>query len=95
MATKVYVESLSWNTTDETLMQAFSAYCNVLDATVSRDEDTGRSKGFGFVTFSTKDEAEAAIAGLNDQEVDGSKVKVSLADEGQITQDPSGDGEDA
>lgn len=89
-----------------------------------RDRDTGRSRGFGYVNFSTNDEAEAAITGMNDQvwmapfmicigyvslygqtyvialvlnfqELDGRRVKVSLADATQTTQGgsgPSGDG---
>lgn len=44
-----------------------------------RDRDTGRSRGFGFVTYGTSDEANAAIAALNEHELDGRRVKVNLA----------------
>lgn len=44
-----------------------------------RDRDTGRSRGFGFVTYGSTDEASAAIAALNEQELDGRRVKVNLA----------------
>jgi len=44
-----------------------------------RDRDTGRSRGFGFVTFGSGSEAEAAIGGLNEQELDGRRIKVNLA----------------
>jgi len=44
-----------------------------------RDRDTGRSRGFGFVTFGTSQEADSAINGLNEQELDGRRIKVNLA----------------
>ncbi|PAV18913.1 RNA-binding domain-containing [Pyrrhoderma noxium] len=68
MASKVYVGNLSWNTTDDTLRKAFSEYGQVLDSIVMRDRDTGRSRGFGFVTFSSEAEATGAISALNEQE---------------------------
>jgi len=76
---KVYVGNLSWNTTDEILREAFSQFGNVVDSIVMRDRDTGRSRGFGFVTFGTPQEAESAIASLHDQELDGRRIKVNLA----------------
>ncbi|KAH7888333.1 hypothetical protein F5I97DRAFT_1851660 [Phlebopus sp. FC_14] len=79
MSAKIYVGNLSWNTTDDTLRQAFSQYGQVIDSIVMRDRDTGRSRGFGFVTYSSPIEAETAIASLNEQEIDGRRVKVNLA----------------
>ncbi|KAL9540974.1 Cinnamyl-alcohol dehydrogenase Flavonol reductase/cinnamoyl-CoA reductase [Mucor bainieri] len=79
MSTKVYVGNLSWNTTDETLRQAFSDYGQVLDAIVMRDRDTGRSRGFGFVTYADPGSAEVAVNSLNEQELDGRRIKVNMA----------------
>jgi len=76
---KVYVGNLSWNTTDDSLRAAFSSFGQILDSIVMRDRDTGRSRGFGFVTFSSAQEASGAIAGLNEQELDGRRIRVNLA----------------
>ncbi|CAE6486414.1 unnamed protein product [Rhizoctonia solani] len=59
--------------------QAFSDYGQVLDSIVMRDRDTGRSRGFGFVTYSSGEEANAAVGGMNDQDLDGRRIKVNLA----------------
>ncbi|ESK86449.1 glycine-rich rna binding protein [Moniliophthora roreri MCA 2997] len=75
---KVYVGNLSWNTTDDTLRQVFSDYGHVADSIVMRDRDTGRSRGFGFVAFSNDQEAQVAITQLNEQELDGRRIKVNL-----------------
>ncbi|EIM82949.1 RNA-binding domain-containing protein [Stereum hirsutum FP-91666 SS1] len=79
MSAKVYVGNLSWNTTDDTLRQAFSEFGAILDSIVMRDRETGRSRGFGFVTFGTPEEADAAINNLNEQELDGRRIRVNLA----------------
>ncbi|KAI0829893.1 hypothetical protein BC628DRAFT_1359236 [Trametes gibbosa] len=79
MSTKVYVGNLSWNTTDDSLRSAFGNYGQILDSIVMRDRDTGRSRGFGFVTFSSAGEAQNAIQSLNEQELDGRRIKVNLA----------------
>jgi RNA recognition motif-containing protein len=65
---KVFVGNLSWNTTDDTLSQAFSEFGHVLDALVMRDRETGRSRGFGFVTFGSSKEAQDSVEGLNETE---------------------------
>ncbi|KAJ3118365.1 hypothetical protein HDU96_002207 [Phlyctochytrium bullatum] len=79
--TKVFVGNLSWGTTDDSLRGAFGPYGNVTDAIVLRDRETGRSRGFGFVTFETPEEAQAAIDGLNERDLDGRSVRVNLANE--------------
>ncbi|KAJ6593692.1 hypothetical protein B0H19DRAFT_919584, partial [Mycena capillaripes] len=71
--------NLSWNTDDESLKNAFSEFGSVQDSIVMKDRETGRSRGFGFVTFGSAQEAEAAITGLNDQDLDGRRIKVNLA----------------
>jgi RNA recognition motif-containing protein len=84
MATKVYVGNLSWNTTDDSLRSAFERNnqvnpLTVTDSIVMRDRDTGRSRGFGFVTFGSPEEAQSAIDNLNETELDGRRIRVNLA----------------
>ncbi|CCU99179.1 unnamed protein product [Malassezia sympodialis ATCC 42132] len=76
---KVYVGNLSWNTTDDGLAEAFSPYGQLTDYIVMKDRETGRSRGFGFVTFMTQQEADAAIMALNEQELDGRRIRVNMA----------------
>ncbi|WFD36115.1 hypothetical protein MCUN1_002986 [Malassezia cuniculi] len=76
---KVYVGNLSWNTTDDGLARAFSPYGQLTDYIVMKDRDTGRSRGFGFVTFMTQQEADAAIMALNEEELDGRRIRVNMA----------------
>ncbi|KAK0213025.1 hypothetical protein DFS33DRAFT_1285959 [Desarmillaria ectypa] len=79
MSTKVYVGNLSWNTTDDSLRQAFSQFGTILDSIVMRDRESGRSRGFGFVTYGDPQEAQGAIDALHEQELDGRRIKVNLA----------------
>ncbi|KAJ3124353.1 hypothetical protein HK098_001177 [Nowakowskiella sp. JEL0407] len=79
--TKVFVGNLSWGTTDESLRSSFSQYGDVQECIVLKDRETGRSRGFGFVTFGSAEEAEASIQGLNDQDLDGRNIRVNLANE--------------
>ncbi|KAJ4253766.1 Cinnamyl-alcohol dehydrogenase Flavonol reductase/cinnamoyl-CoA reductase [Fusarium torreyae] len=76
---KLYVGNLSWNTTDDTLRDTFSQFGQVVDSIIMRDRDTGRARGFGFVTFSNEEEATAAVNGMNEQELDGRRLKVNPA----------------
>jgi cold-inducible RNA-binding protein len=76
---KLYVGNLAWNTTDESLRNAFAQFGNVLDCIVMRDRDTGRSRGFGMVTYGSASEAEDAISHMHEQELEGRRIKVNLA----------------
>lgn len=62
---KLFVGNLSWSVTSESLTQAFQEYGNVVGARVLYDGETGRSRGYGFVCFSTKSEMDTALESLN------------------------------
>lgn len=76
---KLFVGNLAWTTDSGCLQSAFSRFGQVLDAVVMQDTQTGRSRGFGFITFSEQSEADAAIEGLNDFVIDGRSVRVNYA----------------
>jgi cold-inducible RNA-binding protein len=78
---KLFVGSLSWNTTDEGLRRAFEKFGEVLEAKVIKDRDTDRSRGFGFVSFANPKDAMDAMQGMDGQELDGRTIKVNEAQE--------------
>jgi RNA recognition motif-containing protein len=79
MSTKLYVGNLSFNTSTQDLEQIFGESGTVQSANIIEDRDTGRSRGFGFVEMSSKEEAQAAIASLNGKEIDGRALTVNEA----------------
>ena len=79
MATKLFVGGLSWGTDDNGLRAAFEDFGEVVDAKVVTDRETGRSRGFGFVTFASADQAREAIEGMNNAELDGRTLTVNEA----------------
>lgn len=81
MGKKLFVGNLSWNVRDEELKTAFSEVGTVEEAVVIIDRMKNRSKGFGFVTMSSEEEAQKAVAELNGKEVDGRAINVSEARE--------------
>ena len=81
MGTKLFVGGLSWNTGDDMLRDAFAPFGTVAEAKVINDRDTGRSRGFGFVTMSDGAQAQAAIAKMNGATLDGRSIKVNEAEE--------------
>jgi len=76
---KLFVGGLSFKTTEEGLAEAFGKAGQVISAVVITDRMTHRSKGFGFVEMTNDDEADAAIAMYNNQELDGRRVVVNEA----------------
>jgi cold-inducible RNA-binding protein len=76
---RLYVGNLSYSVTSQSLEQLFSEFGQVKDATVVQDRDTGRSKGFGFVEMNDSSQAQAAIAALNEKEIDGRRLTVNEA----------------
>ena len=81
MSNKLFIGGLSWDTTDASLAQAFESFGKVVDAKVITDRESGRSRGFGFVTFEEESSATDAIAAMDGQMIDGRTVKVNIAQE--------------
>jgi len=81
MAKKLFVGGLAWATTDDTLRDAFSEFGEVTEAKVVSDRETGRSRGFGFVTFASDESAERARNEMNDQTLDGRTIRVDSAED--------------
>src|SRR5512133_2604857 len=79
MSTKLFVGNLSFNLTENDLQDAFAAHGTVLEANLMMDRMTSRPRGFGFVTMSTPEEAQKAIAALNGKEMDGRALTVNVA----------------
>ena len=81
MAKKLFVGGLSWDTTDDGLRQAFASYGEITEAKVITERDSGRSRGFGFVTFAQDDDAKTAISKMDGTSLDGKTIKVNEAQE--------------
>lgn len=77
----LFVAKLSSSTTGDDLQELFSAHGEVTSAKVIVDRETGNSKGFGFVEMANDDEAKAAIAALNETELDGKQIVVKEAND--------------
>ena len=81
MAKKLFVGGLSWGMTDADLLKAFEPFGEITEAKVITDRDTGRSRGFGFVTFSQDEDAKTAISKMNGTSLDGRNITVNEAQE--------------
>ncbi|KAH7277910.1 hypothetical protein KP509_38G015200 [Ceratopteris richardii] len=76
---RIFVGNLPWSTDDMALQQMFNEFGSVLEARIVRDRDTGRSRGFGFVSMSTPDEMKAAISAMSGKQIDGRSLTVNEA----------------
>jgi RNA recognition motif-containing protein len=79
MSVKIFVGGLSFSTSTEGLRDAFAAVGSVESARVVTDQDTGRSRGFGFVEMAAAEDAKAAVARLDGTELDGRRIRVEIA----------------
>ncbi|MGW8257135.1 MAG: RNA-binding protein [Thermoguttaceae bacterium] len=80
MGKKLFVGGLSWGTTDEGLHQAFEKFGEIVEAKVITDRETGRSRGFGFVTFANEEGISTAVSEMNGAQLDGRTIRVNEAE---------------
>jgi RNA recognition motif-containing protein len=81
MSKKLFVGGLSWGTDDDGLRRAFEKFGQIAEAKVITDRETGRSRGFGFITFASDSDAMSAMSEMDGKEVDGRTIKVNEAQE--------------
>ena len=81
MSSRLYVGNLSFHSTDDSIREAFSQHGSVTDVHVVMDRETGRSRGFAFVTMGNNGEASTAIAAMNGAMLDGRDLRVNEAEE--------------
>lgn len=77
---RLYVGNISWNSDEAALEAAFSAHGEVREVRIITDRDTGRSRGFGFVTMGSASAASAAVEAMNGASLDGRTLKVNVAE---------------
>lgn len=75
---KLFVGSLPWSITNDTLREMFAQYGEITEAVVINDRESGRSKGFGFVTFAKEEDAQKALE-MHGREVEGRTINVNIA----------------
>ncbi|KAG0455633.1 hypothetical protein HPP92_024651 [Vanilla planifolia] len=78
-SSKLFIGGLSYSTDDQSLREAFSVYGEVVDSRVILDRETGRSRGFGFISFTSGEEASAAMTAMDGKELHGRMVRVNFA----------------
>ena len=78
---KLFVGNMSWNTDEETLRNEFSNFGTIEDCKLITDRETGRSRGFGFITFTEKADGQNAMEAMNGKQLDGRDLNVNEANE--------------
>jgi RNA recognition motif-containing protein len=81
MKNRLYVGNLSFDTTEDRIQQAFGEHGEVAEVKLMLDRETGRSRGFAFVTMATAEDAQKAMASMNGQSLDGRSLRVDEAEE--------------
>lgn len=81
MSIKLFIGSLSWDTSEQSLLNAFSPYGDIEESRIITDRETGRSRGFGFITFKDKEAGMTAISEMDGAELDGRSIKVNQAED--------------
>ena len=76
---KLYVGNLPWSLNNDSLKEVFAQFGEIVEAIVIMDNQSGRSKGFGFVTFANEADAEKAVAEMHEKEVEGRNIIVNFA----------------
>ena len=79
MSSKLFVGNLSFDTTENDLQDAFAAHGTVVETNLMMDRETGRPRGFGFITMNSPEEAQNAISALNGKELGGRALTVNVA----------------
>ena len=79
MSSKLFVGNLSFDTTENDLQDTFAAHGTVMETNLMMDRETGRPRGFGFITMSSPEEAQKAIAALNGSQLGGRALTVNVA----------------
>lgn len=94
MSSKLFVGGLAWATTDASLRAAFSQFGEVIDAKVITDRETGRSRGFGFVTMNDPAGTETAMRAMDGSTLDGRTIRVNEANDRERSNGGGGGGRD-
>ncbi|QCE13040.1 small subunit ribosomal protein S19 [Vigna unguiculata] len=80
-SSKLFIGGLSYGVDDQSLRDAFASFGDVVEARVITDRDTGRSRGFGFVNFSSDESASSALSAMDGQDLNGRSIRVSYAND--------------